>query len=108
MLAAVEAALATPEESWPPVEKPVRRNRDHDDLVALLQALLQLQCSAHDVAPGLVVRKADLESLASGQRKGLEVLTGWRKEVFGDQAVKLCAGELALTGRKGDVAVVEV
>jgi len=103
MLAAVKHALASPESSWPEVEKRRSRGSDNEPLVALLQALLQRCCETHDVAPSVVARRSDLNRLASEENPDIPALKGWRREVFGADALELCAGRLALTGASGKV-----
>lgn len=112
LLAAVGEALALPEDQWP--ELPPRRApvRGHETLVALLQALLRLRCEAHGVAPRLVATRDELELLAvlddpSGE-SDLRLLKGWRRELFGDDALALKDGRLALTGDGPGVREVRV
>jgi len=54
------------------------------------------------VAPRLIVRADDLEALAAGQRDGLEMLKGWRLDIFGADALALVEGRLgfAVAGGK--------
>lgn len=97
ILAAVERALARPED-WP--ERAARRDGATPDasLVALLQALLRLRCEAHGVAARMVAKREDLELIAAGAEPEMPVLEGWRRQVFGADALALCAGRIALTG----------
>ncbi len=106
MLDAVRRALATPEETWPALEKRRPRISGHEPLVALLQALLQLRCDAHGVAKSVVAKRAELDRIATEEDPDVPSLRGWRREIFGADALALCAGRLALTGRAG--AVVDV
>jgi len=97
IVSAINRALATPED-WPPA--PERRNGPNADssLVALLQALLRLRCEAHGVAARMVATRDDLERIAIGAAPEMPVFEGWRRIVFGDDALALCAGRIALTG----------
>jgi len=106
MLAAVKRALASPEDSWPEVPKRSPKRGDIGPLVALLQALLQQRCEAHDVAPSIVAKRSDLDRIASEVDPDVPALKGWRRTLFGADALELCAGRLALTGGGG--AVVDV
>lgn len=108
LLACVERALAVPEEELPQPEPRRRRLEGHEPLLALLRALLVRQCAAHGVAPDLVASKSDLERIASETEPDVPALKGWRRRVFGADAVELCAGRLALTGRRGKVVDVDV
>ena len=59
------------------------------------------------MAPKLIASAADLDAIASGGRD-LPALSGWRAEVFGNDALRLAAGEIALSAQDGAVKVVEV
>ena len=61
----------------------------------LLKLLLKIRSREINVAPRLLVRTEELERLAAGERDGLEVLTDWRFEQFGRDAVDLVEGRLA-------------
>ena len=61
----------------------------------LLKLLLKIRSREINVAPRLIVRTEELERLAAGDREGLEVLTGWRFEQFGQEALDLVEGRVA-------------
>ena len=106
MLAAVQRALSQPEDEWP--ELPERRERlsGHEAMVALLQALLKLRCEAEGVAMKLVATRAELDLLATAEEPDVRAVQGWRRKIFGDDALALRHGKLALTGDgKGVTAV---
>ena len=103
MLAAVEAALASPKEEWPEVPAGKPRISGHESLVALLQALLHQRCEANDVAMSVVAKRAELDRIATEVEPDVPALRGWRRVVFGADAVDLCAGRLSLTARDGKV-----
>ena len=68
----------------------------------LLKLLLKIRSKEAGVAPRLIVRGDDLDALAAGQREGLDVLNGWRHEIFGADALALVEGRLgfAVSGGK--------
>lgn len=105
---AVARAVASPEADWPEVEKVRRRAQADDALVALLQALLQQRCEAHGVATSVVAKRAELDRIATENNPDVPALRGWRREVFGADALELCAGRLALTGHQGQVREVSL
>lgn len=96
LLAAIAEAKALPEETLPlPLE--ARRGAGASPaLVALLKVLLAASAEAHHVAPKLLADSEDLERLASESEPDIRALTGWRREVFGDDALALKTGRLAL------------
>ena len=61
----------------------------------LLKLLLKIRSREINVAARLITRSDELERLAAGEREGLELLTGWRYEQFGHDALDLVEGRLA-------------
>ncbi|HZH28503.1 MAG TPA: ribonuclease D [Azospirillaceae bacterium] len=77
-------------------------------IVELLKVLLKMVCDDADVAPKLVANSADIERLAADDNADVPALHGWRRELFGEQALKLKNGNLALAVQGKRVRVVEV
>jgi len=61
----------------------------------------------HHVAAKVIATVDDLERIAADDTADVPALTGWRRELFGDKALALKHGKLALAMEKGRVAVVE-
>ena len=97
ILEAVARGLAVPEASLPRVEMPAELPRGIGPIVELLKVLLKLKCDEHDVAPKLVASSADLERIAADDAASVPALHGWRREVYGEDALALKHGKLALT-----------
>ncbi len=76
-------------------------------LADLLRVLLKAKTENAGVAAKLIAPSADLDAIAAGQRD-VAALRGWRNEVFGSDALRLCAGEIALVARGQNVDVVEL
>src|SRR5690606_19107085 len=72
--------------------------------VELLKVLLKAQAARHRVAPRLIADSSDLERIASEAEPDVPALKGWRRELFGEDALRLKRGELALTLTSGEVA----
>ncbi len=108
LLRAVQEGLDSPRDSWPEVGPTKPRLSGHESLVALLQALLQQRCQAFGVSMPVVAKRADLDRIATEDNPDVPALCGWRREVFGADALELRAGRLALTGRQGDVVDVRI
>ena len=105
ILAAVKAGSETRDLPKPPPDEPGRPG--NAALAELLRVLLKAKADAAGVASRLIASAADLDAIASGGRD-LPALHGWRAEVFGDDALRLAAGEIALSAQDGAVKVVEV
>jgi ribonuclease D len=67
----------------------------------LLKLLLKIKAKDSGVAPRLIARSDELEALAAGVRKDLAILSGWRFEEFGRDALDLVEGRLAFATRNG-------
>lgn len=74
-------------------------------LAELLRVLLKARASAEDVAPRLIASAADLDALAAG-RRDIPALRGWRRDVFGEQALRLCEGQVGLAVHGQNVVTV--
>lgn len=96
LLAAIAAARALPDEALP--QPPAHREhaRPSPALVALLKVLLAAKCEEHDVAPKLVASSEDLDRIAAGETGDIPALHGWRRKVFGEDALALRAGRVSL------------
>jgi ribonuclease D len=108
LLAIVRRALALPEDTWPVIPDRRAPLEGHESLVALFQALLRLRCEAHGVATRMVASREDLDLLATVEAPEIPCLSGWRRELFGADALELRAGRLALTGKDGTVVVARI
>ena len=65
-------------------------------LADLLRVLLKATSEKTGVAAKLIASSSDLDAMASGDFD-LAVMKGWRFEVFGEEAQKLCKGEIGLS-----------
>jgi ribonuclease D len=107
ILAAVKAGQATKPEDMPRPEKSRDQLQVNPALADLLRVLLKAKAESTGVAAKLIATAADLDALAAGIRD-LPALHGWRAEVFGDDALRLCRGEIALSAKGNDVRVVRL
>ena len=67
----------------------------------LLKLLLKIRAKESGVAPRLIARSDDIEALAAGVRTGLNILSGWRFEEFGKDALDLVEGRLGFAIENG-------
>lgn len=96
LLEAVAKALAAPESAWP---EPVERTdlpRGLGPVVDLLKVLLKLKCDEHDVAQKLVASSADIEAIAADDNAQVPALQGWRRTIFGEDALSLKHGSIGV------------
>ena len=76
-------------------------------IVELLKVLLRMVSESHHVAAKVIATVDDLERIAADDNADVQALTGWRRELFGEKALALKHGKLALAIEKGRVATVE-
>ncbi|MEO1633381.1 MAG: HRDC domain-containing protein, partial [Bacteroidota bacterium] len=108
IVAAVQEGLDCPPEDHPVVDAPANRAAPSAALLDLLKVLLKAQSEKAGVAQKLVATTADLEDLALDPDAALPVLNGWRREIFGNDALALIRGEIALSVKNGRVQVTRV
>ncbi len=107
ILAALKQAESLPKEELPVPPKRPSLPPGLGPVVELLKVLLKARCEAHDVAQKLVANSADLELIAADDRADVPALKGWRREIFGEDALKLKHGRLALTLEAQAVQILE-
>ena len=102
ILAAVERAKAADLDALPPIERG-RNGSTNGALVQLLKVLLQSVAERNRVAAKLIATSEDIENIANGSEDASPLLHGWRREVFGELALKLKRGEMTIGIEKGRV-----
>jgi ribonuclease D len=109
LVAAIREALKDPEAYAPVIEK-VRQQASPaaGAVVELLKVLLKARAEEAGVASKLIATVSDLEQIANDDTADVGALKGWRREAFGEDALKLKRGELALVLDGSRVRVVEV
>ena len=102
LLAAVAEAKALPDDAMPEVLRGREGARPSPALVSLLKVLLAAKCEDHHVAARLVANSDDIERLAAEDAPHIAALHGWRREVFGEDALALKQGHgaLGVAGRR--------
>ena len=96
ILEAVARGIAIPEDQAPKPPERVEVARGLGPVVDLLKVLLKMKCDEHDVASKLVANAADIEAIASDDNANVPALHGWRRELFGEDALKLKHGHLGI------------
>ena len=96
LLTALREAAALPEDRLPASPRGKDGPRSSPALVALLKVLLAAKCEEHHVAPRLLASADELDRLASETAPDVPALQGWRREVFGADALALKAGRITL------------
>jgi len=105
ILAAVAEGLADPD---PPPAIPAKAEAPPGigPLIELLRVLLKQRCEHFQVAQKLVASSDDLEAIATDDNAAVRALSGWRRDVFGNDALALKHGRLALTAGNNRIELV--
>ncbi len=96
VLAAVARAKALPDDALPPSSREPDPPSGLAPLVDLLRVLLKMKSEQHNVANRLIASASDLDAIAADDDAPVPALSGWRREVFGADALDLKHGRLAL------------
>ncbi len=105
ILAAIHRGLARDPKTLPKLAK--ERRSSGGATVELLKVLLRQVSEAHGVAAKMIATVEDLEAIAADDRANVTAMTGWRREIFGEKALELKHGRLALTVEHGKVVTLE-
>ena len=105
ILAAVAEGLADPD---PPPAIPAKAEAPPGigPLIELLRVLLKQRCEDFQVAQKLVASADDLEAIAADDNAPVRALSGWRRDVYGNDALALKHGRLALTAGRNRIELV--
>lgn len=107
LVQALDRAFADPNRPAYKHERPPPLPTSIGPTVELLKVLLRYEAERAQVAPRLIASAADIEAIAANDAADVPALTGWRREVFGERALALKHGQLALKLRGGKVVVEE-
>jgi len=109
LLEAVNRAFDIPKEELPKLPKFVQPAEGTSAAVELLKVLLRLVAEAQGVAPKVLASSDDIERIAAeGEDAKVDALAGWRREVSGEQALKLVRGEIGLRFHHRRIATYEL
>ncbi|MEQ9248408.1 MAG: HRDC domain-containing protein, partial [Nitratireductor sp.] len=108
LLGAVAKAMALPREDLPRLPRPPHAPEGAAAAAELLKVLLKLVADRQGVAPKMLASSDDIDRIAAdGADADVPAMSGWRREVFGKEAVKLIEGELALRFNNRKIEVFE-
>ncbi len=102
----VKAGLARDPKTLPSLE----RNKAAPNgaaIVELLKVLLRMTAEQHAVAAKVIATVDDLEQIAADDNADVPAMKGWRRDLFGEKALSLKKGRLALALEKGRVTAIE-
>ncbi len=107
ILAAVKKALALPKDQMPRLPKARVPANGNGAAVDLLKVLLKMISEDHGVAAKIIATVDDLEAIAADDRADVPALHGWRRELFGETALRMKRGRIALAVRQNHVVAID-
>ncbi len=107
ILAAIREGQAAKPSDYPSLPKQAAKLQVNSALADLLRVLLKAKSEEAGVAQKLIATSADLDQIAAGQRD-VPALRGWRAQVFGADALRLCDGQIALGCEGETVKIVDL
>jgi ribonuclease D len=106
ILEAVRRGLAREPKSLPHNDRP-KPAPNGGATVELLKVLLRMTAERHGVAAKVIATVDDLDRIAADDEADVPALRGWRRELFGERALHLKHGKLALAVERSRVVAVE-
>ncbi|RLQ87296.1 ribonuclease D [Notoacmeibacter ruber] len=106
---AVQEALALPESDLPKIAKQRRSPEGAGAASELLKVLLRLVAEREGVAPKVLATSDEIEKIAvMGEEADVQALTGWRRDVFGLEALRLLRGDVGLAFRDRKISAIDL
>lgn len=101
----IKAGMAVPNDQLPKISKDRNKLQVNPAVADMLRVLLKAKADQENVASKLIASSADLDALAAGERD-VAALRGWRRDVFGADALELCEGKVGLVVKGQKVVTV--
>ncbi len=95
VLSVLKKAEETPKEEWPKLPEPPSQ-KPSPAVLDLLRVLLKHAADQHGIAPRLIANADDLDRIALDEDDQVKAMHGWRFDIFGQYALAVKKGELAL------------
>jgi ribonuclease D len=108
LLEAIQSGVELPIDQCPKIVKKENKPKGAGPLMDLLRVILKQCCEDNEVAQKLVCNTADLEKIAIEDNADVSALKGWRREIFGDLALQLKNGEIAIASESGKIKIIHL
>jgi len=108
LLAVVKTGLELPKAQWPKLPKPKQAPEGSGAATEMLKVLLKLTVEANGVAAKIIATVDDLEKIAGDDNADVPALKGWRRELFGDLALRLKNGQIAIGFDNNAIKIIPV
>lgn len=101
LLNLVAKARKSPKEKWPKRKSKAPFPKENVPVLEMLKLLLKINCAEEHVAPKLIATVSDLEEMAVNDKAEVPAMKGWRRDVFGKDAMALKKGDITLGLKNG-------
>lgn len=108
LLDAINTGLGRDKSELPDIKETPALPPGIGPLVELLKVLLKMRSEEHNVAPKLIATVSDLDQIAANDKADVSALSGWRREIFGNDALALKRGELAISAKGSRLVLTKV
>lgn len=108
LVAVVKRAMELPKAQLPSLPQPRQAPEGTGAATEMLKVLLKLIVEKHGVAAKVIATVDDLERIAADDSADVSALKGWRRELFGDAALRLKNGRLALGFNGKSVTLIDL
>jgi ribonuclease D len=109
LLEVVNEALGMPKENMPKLPKVPPQAEGTSAAAELLKVLLRIVAEKEGVAAKVLASTDDIDRIAAeGETANVAALHGWRREVFGNEALRLVRGEIAITFERRKIRIFDV
>jgi len=107
ILGAISRGMALQINQCPQVPKARSNLPKSGPTAELLKVLLKMKCEKHSVAQKLIANSHDIDELARDDNADIPALKGWRRKIFGDDAIALKHGKIAMTVEGNSIQLVK-
>ena len=108
LLKGVKRGLSIDRDQLPEIKRAPRLSSEQQAIVELLRVLLKTTAVKHNVASKIIANARDLEKIALDDNADVSALKGWRRDLFGSDAIALKHGKISLGLRNGIISAIEV
>lgn len=107
ILEGVKRAVGLPKDQMPRLPKQRPQGNGNGAAVDLLKVLLKMISEDHGVAAKVIATVDDLEAMAADDAADVPAMHGWRRELFGEVALRMKRGDIALAVRNNQVVAID-
>ena len=108
VLSVIKRALKRDRDTLPKLSRSEPLSAQESAIMDLLRVFLKACAAEHGVASKILATTDDLEAIARSDEADVPALKGWRRELFGNDALALKAGGVGLTVKRGNVVTIKL